>query len=124
MIRSCYSDGYMKTIASVSVRELKNQTTAVLRRVESGERVTVTKRGKVIATIQPASGPAPRPVDSIYRQLQRSIEARDSELRRMSESQRRKEFERISRKIARTLPYKDWREMDRDAKGDRLGLSR
>jgi prevent-host-death family protein len=114
----------MKTAPSVSVRELKNQTTAVLRRVESGERVTVTKRGKVIATIQPASGPAPREIDSIYRQLQRSIEARDPELKRMTESERRREFERISRKVARGIPYKDWREMDRIAKGDPFGLSR
>jgi hypothetical protein len=37
---------------------------------------------------------------------------------------RRAEFERISRKAARTLPYRSWQEMDRASKGDRFGLSR
>ncbi len=32
--------------------------------------------------------------------------------------------ERISRKVAGTVPYKNWREMERAAKGDRFGLSR
>ena len=36
----------------------------------------------------------------------------------------RRDFERISRKIARTLPYRDWQEMDQVAKGDRFGFSR
>ena len=35
-----------------------------------------------------------------------------------------REFERISRKIVGRIPYRDWREMDRAAKGDRFGLSR
>jgi hypothetical protein len=62
--------------------------------------------------------------DSIYRSLQRQIQARIPGLRRQSEAIARRDFERISRKIARTLPYKTWQEMDRAAKGDRFGLSR
>lgn len=112
----------MRATATVTVRELKNQTTDILRRVESGLAVTVTRRGRAIATIGPASGPTPMPSDSIYRRLQRQIETRDPGP--TSESARRAEFERISRKAARALPYRTWQEMARAAKGDRFGLSR
>jgi prevent-host-death family protein len=119
---SGYMCSYMRPTAKVTVRELKNQTTAILRRVEGGEAVAVTRRGQVIATIGPASGPPPMASDSIYRQLQRQIETRRPGP--VSEIARRAEFERISRKAARSLPYRSWREMDRAAKGDRFGLSR
>ena len=112
----------MSTTATVTVRELKNQTTAILRRVESGQAVVVTRRGRVIATLGPASGPGPAASDSIYRQLQREIETRQPGPK--SEDARRAEFERISRKAARALPYRTWRAMDRAVKGDRFGLSR
>lgn len=110
--------------SQVSVRELKNQTTRVLRRVEAGERVVVTKRGKPVAVIVASEPISPSASDSIYRSLQRQIEARTPGLRGMSQTVAQRDFDRISRKIARTLPYKDWREMDRVAKGDRFGLSR
>jgi len=45
-------------------------------------------------------------------------------LRRTSVLTAQREFERISRKIAGRIPYRNWREMDRAAKGDRFGLSR
>jgi len=114
----------MNAKPQVSVRELKNDTTKILRRVEAGERLTVTKRGRAVAVIEPAieaSGPSP---DSIYRSLRRQIEARTPGLRRTSVTAGRRDFERICRKIARTIPYKDWREMERAVKGDRFGLSR
>ena len=41
--------------AAVGVRELKAQLSAYLRRVEAGARVTVTDRGRAIATISPAA---------------------------------------------------------------------
>jgi hypothetical protein len=63
-------------------------------------------------------------LESIYHSLQRQIEARNRRLRRTSLAAARRDFERISRKIARTIPYKSWQEMDRVAKGDRFGLSR
>ncbi len=113
----------MATESQVSVRELKNETTRILRRVEAGERVTVTRRGRPVAVIE-ASSQTPVPAsDSIYRSLRRQIEARTPGLRRMSVATAQRDFERISRKIARTVPYRDWREMDRAAKGDRFGLS-
>jgi prevent-host-death family protein len=114
----------VKAESQVSVRELKNETTRILRRVEAGERVTVTKRGRPVAVIEPSGQTSPAASDSIYRSLQRHIEARNPGLRRMSEASARRDFERLSRKIARTVPYKDWREMDRAAKGDRFGFSR
>ncbi len=39
--------------AAASVRELKNQTTALLRKVEKGALVVVTRRGKPVATLKP-----------------------------------------------------------------------
>ena len=114
----------MAITSQVSVRELKSQATAILRRVEAGERVAITKRGRVVATIGPAAEGAIRASDSIYRRLQRHIEARTPGLRKVSADARQRQFDRISRKIARTIPYKSWREMDRAIKGDRFGLSR
>jgi prevent-host-death family protein len=40
-------------MTEVSVRELRNNLTQYLRRIEQGERVTVTRRGKPVATIEP-----------------------------------------------------------------------
>jgi prevent-host-death family protein len=122
--RSCYIGGYVATETQVSVRELKNQTTRILRRVEAGEHITVTRRGKPVATIEPSIQVSLPASDSVYRSLQRQIDARIPGLRQESEATARRDFERISRKIAKTIPYKDWREMDRVAKGDRFGLSR
>ncbi|HEX9174856.1 type II toxin-antitoxin system Phd/YefM family antitoxin [Mycobacterium sp.] len=67
-------------MADVPVRELNQDTAGVLARVKQGERVNITERGQVIASIIPArdnplsdlissgklhpatiSGPAPRP---------------------------------------------------------------
>jgi prevent-host-death family protein len=110
--------------SQVSVRQLKNETTRILRRVEAGERLTVTKRGKPVAVIEPLNQASVPASDSIYRSLQRQIEARTPHLRRTSVAAAQREFERISRKIAGRVPYKDWREMDRAAKGDSFGLSR
>ena len=114
----------MAPTVEVSVRQINNETTKILRRVESGDRVTVTKRGRPIARIEPATERDRPPPSSLYERLQRQIEARRPDLRRRSSSQRRADFERISRKIARGLRYRSWQEMDRAAKGDPLGLSR
>jgi prevent-host-death family protein len=114
----------MANESQVSVRELKNETTRILRRIEGGERLTVTKRGKPVAIIEPLSQALVPASDSIYRSLQRQIEARIPDLRRTSVAAAQRDFERISRKIAGKVPYRDWREMDRAAKGDHFGLSR
>jgi prevent-host-death family protein len=36
-----------------SVRDLKNQTTALIREAERGKAVVVTRRGKPVATLKP-----------------------------------------------------------------------
>src|SRR5262245_14801221 len=108
--------------SQVSVRELKNQTTRILRRVEAGERVTVTNRGRPVAVIERSTQGVVPASDSIYQSLQRQIDARHPGKKGNSETTTRREFERISRKIAKTIPYKNWQEMDRVTKGDRFGL--
>jgi len=40
-------------MAEVSIRELKNNLTKYVRRAENGERVTITRRGKPVASIEP-----------------------------------------------------------------------
>jgi prevent-host-death family protein len=47
----------------VAVRDLTHHTSRVLARVKAGESVTITERGKPIATVVPirAAGNAPRP---------------------------------------------------------------
>jgi len=42
--------------SSVGVRELKNQTSAVLRRARHGETITVTDRGVPVALLVPVAG--------------------------------------------------------------------
>lgn len=38
----------------IGIRELKNRTSAVIERVEAGESVTITRRGKPVAHVIPA----------------------------------------------------------------------
>jgi len=40
-------------MAEVASRELRNHTAAVLRRVEAGEKITITLRGKPVAEVVP-----------------------------------------------------------------------
>ena len=49
---------------SVGIRELKEQTSQILRRVrEDGEEIQVTYHGRVVARLVPASAPQPGPTD-------------------------------------------------------------
>lgn len=101
----------------VHVRELKNQTSGILRQVVEGATVVVTRRGKPVATLKPFD-----PADlqsreekyptSMYDSLREWIESKDPELAQMSPEERRREFERITRKIRKNLPSKTWQEMD------------
>lgn len=45
------------TEKSVGIRELKDQASAIIDRVEDGEAITVTKRGRPVARIVSASTP-------------------------------------------------------------------
>ena len=113
----------------VHVRDLKNQTTALLREVETGATLVVTRRGKPIATLRPFDARDLQPAllsypTTIYDALRGQIEARYPELRNRSSEEKRRDFEKITRKIRRALPFKSWQEMERVAKGDRYALPR
>ena len=116
----------MATLASV--RDLKNQTTELLRRVEKGTPIVVTRRGRPVATLKPfeekdLQQQEPYPT-TLYDSLRKNIQTRYPELARRTPEQVRRDFERITKKIRRSLPFKTWQEMDRVLKGDRYGLAR
>ena len=52
---------------TVTVRELRNQGGAVLRRVGRGERLTVTSDGHPVAQLVPLPVPAPSPAGLVAR---------------------------------------------------------
>ena len=108
----------------MSVRELKNQTTLILKRVEAGQRLIITKRGRPVAVIEASSQASLPPSDSIYRGLQGQIEVRTPGLKWKSAAVAQREFDQISRRISGRVPYRGWRAMNRAAKDDRFGLSR
>jgi prevent-host-death family protein len=111
-----------------TVRDLKNQTTALIREAEKGKPVIVTRRGKPVATLKPFDqrdlDERDRYPTSLYDTLKEKILAKHPELAKESPERARREFERISEKIRRSLPFKNWKEMDRFAKGDRFGIRR
>ena len=45
-------------MTTVSVRDLKNRLSELLRRVADGERITVTDRGRSVAVMSPPDAPA------------------------------------------------------------------
>lgn len=111
-----------------TVRDLKNQTTALIREAEKGEAVVVTRRGKPVATLKPFDKKdleeEERYPTSAYDNLKRQILSKYPRLAKETPEQARRRFDKISEKIRRSLPFKTWKEMDRFAKGDRYGLTR
>ncbi|MBI2359832.1 MAG: type II toxin-antitoxin system prevent-host-death family antitoxin [Deltaproteobacteria bacterium] len=111
-----------------TVRELKNQTTALIREAEKGKPVVVTRRGRPVATLKPfeqkdLKGEEKYPTTA-FDALTRTLLAKHAELAKETPEQAQREFDKITRKIRRSLPFKSWREMDRFIKGDRYGLGR
>lgn len=111
-----------------TVRELKNQTTALLREAEKGKAVVVTRRGKPVATLRPfeqkdLQGKEAYPTTA-FEALRKEILSKHPELGKESPEEARRQFERITKKMRRHLPFKTWQEMDRFAKGDRYGFAR
>jgi prevent-host-death family protein len=111
-----------------TVRELKNQTTALIREAEKGKAVVVTRRGKPVATLKPFDQKDLEKEDryptSAYDNLKRQILSKYPRLAKETPEQARRRFDKISEKIRRSLRFKTWKEMDRFAKGDRYGLTR
>ena len=106
-----------------TVRDLKNQTTALIREAETGKAVVVTRRGKPVATLKAFEQKDLEKVEryptTAYDNLKKQIAAKHPKLAKESPEQARRRFEKINEKIRRSLPYKTWEEMDRFAKGDR-----
>jgi prevent-host-death family protein len=113
---------------AASVRELKNQTTALLRKVEKGTAIIVTRRGKPIATLKPFEEQdlqqSARYPTTMYDALRKQIERKYPQLTRRTPTQVREDFDRITRKARQKLPFSSWQEMDHALKGDRYGLTR
>ena len=111
-----------------TVRDLKNQTTLLIREAEKGKAVVVTRRGKPVATLKPFEQ---RDLDDrdryptrAYDSLRSKILAKQPNLAKESPEQARRQFDRITEKIRRSLPFKTWRAMDKFVKGDRYGVPR
>lgn len=62
---------YGRLITEIAARELRNQTADVLRRVEAGEQVTITTRGRPVALLTPV--PAVRRVPIARAKLTRRL---------------------------------------------------
>ena len=107
----------------VQVRELKNQTTQLLRNVERGVTLIVTRRGKPVATLKrfEASDIERKPEydTAVWEHLSSRIARRYPQLKSESPKQASIEFERLTKKASRKLPFKTWQEADRWAKGHR-----
>ena len=107
----------------ITVRDLKNQTTALIREAEKGKAVVVTRRGKPVATLKPFEqkdlDEHERFPTRAFDNLRRKILAKHPQLANESPEQSRRRFDKITKKIRRSLPFKTWQEMNRFAKGDR-----
>ena len=78
-------------MGTITAKQLKQKTGEVIKRIKSGERLTLTYRGKLLAYIEPA--------------FDKSIKATDQ----VKEFQ--KAWENIESTLDQTTPeFKDWRE--------------
>jgi prevent-host-death family protein len=78
-------------MGTVTAKQLKQKTGDVIKRIKSGERLTLTYRGKPLAVIEPAT------------------EKDIKELNKVSDSV--KAWERIESELSSTNPeFKNWRE--------------
>lgn len=64
----CYATCYNQFMATITHRELRNNSADVLRRVAAGEAMEVTNRGVVVAHLSPvATQPLPFPISRAAR---------------------------------------------------------
>ena len=61
--------------------------------------------------------------DLAYQALRTRIEEEYPKLREMTPKERREQFDRITQKVIKNLPFKTWNEMDKAVKGDVYGLT-
>ncbi|MBA2346860.1 MAG: type II toxin-antitoxin system prevent-host-death family antitoxin [Solirubrobacterales bacterium] len=69
-------------MTDVAARELRNQTAEVLRRVEGGEPVTITSRGRPVAELIPVRPARRRPISRAELVRRLAIAQADTGLRR------------------------------------------
>ncbi|MXY18068.1 MAG: hypothetical protein F4057_10105 [Acidobacteria bacterium] len=96
-------------VKTSGVGELKTRLSAYLRMVEQGERVAVTRRGRVVAELGP---PAHATEDDAYAQLRRRVRAGTV---RMGGRNRPELYPRLSRR----LPSQVVRDLLDDVRGER-----
>jgi prevent-host-death family protein len=65
---------YVRSVTEVASRDLRNDTAGLLRRVEAGEDITITVKGKPIARLSPYQPPRRRWLrrDELLRRLRRA----------------------------------------------------
>jgi len=60
---------------------------------------------------------------SIYNRLKAKLKENYPDLKNRTKQQKKEDFERISEKIAKELPFSSWKEMDKVLKGGSYGIS-
>ena len=79
-------------MVSVTAKQLKQKTGEIIRRVKSGERLTVTYRGRPVAVILPppadAADPSEdlRPFDQAWQEIEASLEKTKPEFKNWREA--------------------------------------
>lgn len=72
--RGATADATVSHMAEISVRELRNHTSQVVARVESGETLTLTVRGRAVADIVPHGQRRPAiPADEFFAGLRDAL---------------------------------------------------
>ena len=64
----------------------------------------------------------PARTKGVWERIRESIAEEYPDLREMTLEEAVEDFERLSDKMAKRIPFKDWREMDRWMKGDEADL--
>ena len=70
-------------VGQIGVRELRNDTAAILRRVEAGERLTITVSGRPVAELVPLEERPTFRTGEWFRQIPKSDQGLADELREL-----------------------------------------
>jgi len=62
----------------VSLVEFRRNAEGIIRRVQRGERIVLTRRGLPVLRLEPVSGPAPEADDPLYRLAELAVEGGES----------------------------------------------
>lgn len=60
---------HIRLMSALNVRQLHNETSAILDEVSKGKTFQITRKGKVIGTLQPAAGASPEGWDDIMAEV-------------------------------------------------------